>query len=123
VSLQSGQTKRAGVQVACVNPAALGGGAGALDPWFLTATSSPPPPAVTTPWVTYPGLYTAQCESSGGATWLQVNDVAAPGDTRPVVTEALGPTWGYHLDDINLASGNLVRDVQLQEKAYTAAHH
>lgn len=123
VSLQSGQTKRAGVQVACVNPAALGGGAGALDPWFLTATSSPPPPAVTTPWVTYPGLYTAQCESSGGATWLQVNDVAAPGDTRPVVPEALGPTWGYHLDDINLASGNLVRDVQLQEKAYTAAHH
>jgi len=123
VSLQSGQTKRAGVQVACVNPAALGGGAGALDPWFLTATSSPPPPAVTTPWVTYPGLYTAQCESSGGATWLQVNDVAAPGDTRPVVTEALGPTWGYHLDDINLASGNLVNDVLLQEKAYTAAHH
>ena len=52
-----------------------------------------------------------------------MNDVAAPGDTRPVVTEALGPTWGYHLDDINLASGNLVRDVQLQEKAYTAAHH
>ena len=63
------------------------------------------------------------CLSSGGATWLQVDDVAAPGDTRPVVTETLGPTWGYHADDINLASGNLVRDVQLQEKAYAAARH
>jgi hypothetical protein len=123
VSLQSGQTQRTGVQVACVNPAALGGGTGALDPWFPAATSTPPAPAITTPWVTYPGLYTAQCKSSGGATWLQVNDVAAPGDTRPVVKETLGATWGYHLDDINLASGNLVRDVQLQETAYTAAHH
>jgi hypothetical protein len=123
VSLQSGQTRRAGVQVACVNPAALGGGAGALDPWFPTAKSTPPPPAVTTPWVTYPGLYTAQCMRAGGATWMQVNDVAAPGDPRPVVTETLGPTWGYHLDDVNLASGNLVRDVGLAEKAYASARH
>ena len=123
VSLQSGQTRTKGVQVACVNPAALGGGTGALDPWFLAAASTPPAPAVTTPWVTYPGLYTAQCESAGGATWLQVNDIAAPGDGRPVVTETLGPTWGYHVDDINLASGNLVRDVQREEEAYTAAHH
>ncbi|MGH9059018.1 MAG: DUF3089 domain-containing protein, partial [Acidimicrobiales bacterium] len=50
VSLQSGQTATAGVQVACVNPAALGGGTAGLDPYFLTATSTPRPPAVTTPW-------------------------------------------------------------------------
>jgi hypothetical protein len=122
VSLQSGQTKTKGVQVACVNPAALGGGTGALTPWFITATEPAPAPSVTTPWVIYPNLYTAACKDAGGASWLQVNDIAASGDTRPVVTEPLGPTWGYHLDDINLASGNLVNDVRVEEVAYTAAH-
>jgi hypothetical protein len=52
-----------------------------------------------------------------------VNDVGPSGDTRPVVTEALGPNWGYHLDDINLATGNLVADVRTEEAAYTASHH
>ncbi len=122
VSLQSDQTATAGLQVACVNPASLAGGTAPLAPWFLTATSTPPPPPVTTPWVTYPDLYSATCTSSGGATWLQVDDVAAPGDRRPVVTEALGPEWGYHVDDINLASGNLVDDVRVEVAAYTAAH-
>ena len=40
VSLQSGQTAKAGQQVACVNPAALSG-AGDLDPYLLTATQTP----------------------------------------------------------------------------------
>lgn len=122
VSLQSGQTATAGVQVACVNPAALDGGTAALAPLFLTSTMPPPPPSVATPWVTYPNLYTANCQTSDGATWLQVTDVGGPGDDRPVVTETLGPAWGYHLDDINLALRNLVNDVGLQEKAYTAHH-
>jgi Protein of unknown function (DUF3089) len=123
VSLQSGQTQSAGLQVACVNPAAIGGGTASLLPWFRTGSETPPPPALTTPWVTYPDLYTASCESSGGATWLQVTDVGASGDDRPVVTETLGPTWGYHLYDVNLATQNLVEDVQSEELAYTAAHH
>jgi Protein of unknown function (DUF3089) len=120
VSLQSGQTATAGVQVACVNPADLGGGTAALRPLFLTSTMPPPPPSVATPWVTYPNLYTANCQTADGATWLQVTDVAGTGDDRPVVTETLGPTWGYHLDDINLALENLVNDIRLQENAYTA---
>ena len=40
--------------------------------------------------------------------------------TDPLVSETLGPAWGYHLDDINLALGNLVNDVRLQEQAYAA---
>jgi hypothetical protein len=122
VSLQSGQTATTGVQVACVNPASLGGGTADLTPWFLHVTSTPPPPPVSTPWVVYPDLYSATCASGGGATWLQVDDLATPGDRRPVVTEALGPTWGYHLDDINLATGDLVDDVRAQVAAYRAAH-
>jgi hypothetical protein len=73
---------------------------------------------VTTPWVTYPGLYTAQCKSSGGATWLQVTAKTSPGDPRPTVVASMGPTWGYHDSDINLSLGNLVHDVSLEETAY-----
>ena len=118
VSLQSGQTATSGVQVACVNPAALGGGTGDLAPYYPTAESAPPSPAVTTPWVTYPGLYAAACRSSGGASWLQVTTLDAAG--RPTVSQALGPAWGYHQDDINLALGNLVSDTAAAEAAYSA---
>lgn len=118
VSLQSGQTATAGVQVACVNPGALGGGAAKLDPYFLTAGSSPPPPSVTTPWVTYPALYSATCKQGGGAGWLQIATLTRA--RRPVVGESLGPAWGYHLDDINLALGNLLGDVRAEEAAYAA---
>ena len=34
VSLLSGQTATTGLQVVCVNPAAIGGGSGVLDPFF-----------------------------------------------------------------------------------------
>jgi hypothetical protein len=110
VSLQSLQLTTAGQQVACVNPAAIGGGPADLSPYF--------PQTGPVPWVTYPHLYTAACESADGATWLQVNALKAPGDTRPVVTTSLGPTWGYHVADINLALGDLVTDVAALEAAY-----
>jgi hypothetical protein len=109
VSLMSLQFTAAGEQVACVNPAAIAGGTAGLSPYFPQSSS--------VPWVTYPRLYTASCESANGATWLQVNAVRVPGDTRPVVTASLGPTWGYHIDDINLALGDLVSDVSALEGA------
>jgi hypothetical protein len=118
VSLQSGQTATTGQQVLCTNPADLAGGSGPLDPYFPTASSPTPGVSVTTPFVEYPDLYTAQCESSGGATWLQVNAIGAPGDTRPRVSAALGPTWGLHLDDVNLALGNLIDIVGQETAAY-----
>ncbi|MGO9560224.1 MAG: DUF3089 domain-containing protein [Acidimicrobiales bacterium] len=119
VSLQWGETARAGLQVVCVNPAALSGGAADLDPYFLTATS--PTPGVDTGWVEYPGRYRAKCESAGGATWLNVLP-ASPSDVRPAISETLGPDWGFHVEDVNLALGNLVRDVAQMELAYSAAH-
>jgi hypothetical protein len=123
VSLLSGQTATAGLEVACVNPAAPGGGAAGLTPYFPRTTTSPPPPPVGTLWVTYPDLYTARCEQGGGASWLQVSTSASGGDRRPVVTENLGPTWGYHVNDISLVLGNLVQDVHRQEAAYALSHH
>jgi hypothetical protein len=118
VSLQSGQTGGASQQVACVNPATLSGAAGPLQPYFLTVTQDVKGVTVSTPWVTYPGLYTANCETSGGATWLQVGAASPPGDPRPTVTAAQGPEWGYHVDDVNLSLGNLVFDVNSEEAAY-----
>jgi hypothetical protein len=102
VSLLSGQTQTKGLQVACVNPAAMSGGTGTLQPFFNTGSQ----PQV--PWVTYVGLYSANCQSRGGATWLQVTPHRAAGDGRPVVTQALGPLWGLHIYDVNIALGNLV---------------
>jgi hypothetical protein len=46
--------------------------------------------------------------------------VAARGDTRPVVNEIAGPTWGFHFQDINLALGNLVDDVRAAEASYSS---
>jgi hypothetical protein len=118
VSLQSGQTATTGVQVACTNPAALGGGDADLHPYFLSATAEPTPP-VTTPWVTYPRLYAASCRSSGGATWL---NVSTQGAGRPAVSESAGPDWGYHADDVNLALGDLTSDVAAAEATWGAQH-
>jgi hypothetical protein len=118
VSLQSGQTARQGQEVACVNPVTLSSQSGDLQPYFLSATSAVPHVTVSTPWVTYLNLYTAQCERSGGASWLQVTATAVPGDVRPTVSATLGPNWGYHLQDVNLALGDLVADVAGEEAAY-----
>jgi hypothetical protein len=105
VALQSGETRSHGLQVACVNPAALAGGSGTLDSFFPSGGAAP------TPWVEFPGLYTARCETTGGATWLQVSKATGSSDRRPTVTETAGPDWGYHQVDVNLALGNLVEDV------------
>ena len=120
VSLQSGQTRQSGVHVVCTNPAKLGNASAApLTPYFLATNRQAARTGAS--WVTYPGLYTARCMSGAGATWLQVT--SAPGDPRPVVQAALGPTWGLHEYDVNLALGNLVRDVTAAEAAYAARRH
>jgi hypothetical protein len=129
VSLQSEETATAGQQVACVNPAALGGGAGDLNPYLLTTSQIDLKEKVATPWVTYPGLYSAACEQGGGASWLQITSLAGASDIRPVVTEAVlpgaadtGPAWGFHGYEYSLALGSLLRDVAGEEAAWQAGH-
>jgi hypothetical protein len=121
VGLQPGQTLSAGLQVLCTNPAALQGGVAPLDPYFPVADLAPAHRHLSTPWGEYPDLYSGQCLSAHGATWLQVSKIA-PGDQRLDVPQAGGPRWGYHVADVNLALGNLVQDVRAQEAAYQAAH-
>ena len=114
VSALSGQTAKAGTQVLCTNPADLSGGAAMLEPYFEVGVSA----SISTPWVNYPGQYSARCESAQGATWLQVTYTSSPADPRPRLSNILGPTWGLHVDDVNLALGNLVQDVADEEAAY-----
>jgi hypothetical protein len=118
VSLQSGQTATQGLQVVCVNPAALSGGPATLGAVFPSLLQAAP-----TPWVSYPGLYTARCEHSDGASWLNVTKATGPADHRPTVTEDLGPAYGYHVWDLGLAQDNLVSDVAAAETTWTRDHH
>lgn len=125
VSLFGGQSARRGVQVACVNPAAIRGGSALLDPVFPATAADGPLPfhssegKVQTPWVAYPGLYGATCEQRDGATWLNVTKATGPSDDRPRVREtgqgSLTAAWGYHIYDVNLALGDLVGDVAAAE--------
>ncbi len=123
---RAGQAADTNLEVVCVNPAAITGGAGSLHAYFTTAKFPGPlgavsgsGPSAPTPWVAYPDRYTARCQTANGATWLQVTPSTNPGDTRPTVTQTLGPAWGLHLYDVNIALGDLVALVRQQ----AAAHH
>lgn len=121
VSVQAGETTSRGQHVACTNPAALSGGTGTLDPYFVLAQFPTLAPKPSTLWVTFPGLYRAHCVQTGAATWLQVDHRAGTG--RPVVAETAGAEFGYHANDLNLALGNLLADAAASEGTYQAAHH
>lgn len=126
VGPSSGLQTNGNLQALCVNPASLSGGTGPLEPYFA---GTPLPgvfgsdligsPSAPTPWLAYPGLYTAHCESSGGTDWLQVDTTNIAGDKRWVVEQVLGPTWGLHLVDVNIALGNLVELVRQQAAAFS----
>jgi hypothetical protein len=113
VSFLSGETRSAGLQVVCTNPASLGGGTGFLLPIFFGG-----PPGLTTPYVEYPRLYSARCAHSRGITWLAVHVIAASADHRPTVTQDLGPEWGLHVYDVNLSLGNLLGVVSSEIASY-----
>jgi hypothetical protein len=121
----SGRNDNVNLQVLCVNPAALGGRTGALEayrrttpfPGPLGPAFDPRPPAAT-PWVEYPHLYTAKCQTANDATWLQITDIGTPSDQRARVGDALDPTYGLHVADVNIALGNLVDLVRAQATKY-----
>jgi hypothetical protein len=124
---------------ACTNPAALGGGSGELHAYLsrdgrtITGTTPPKPWVVPerpidTPWISVPGLLTAQCTSNDNATYLEVTvhgDPAGP-RTDDIIGDIGGngqvlADWGLHLVDVNLVMGNLVDIVGQQAKAWLAA--
>jgi hypothetical protein len=115
---------------ACTNPAALAGGRGDLHPYLaadgrtIVGTTKPKPwvtpdRPIETPWVSVPGLLTAECKSNETATYLEVTAHADPSAARTSdIVGDLTPDWGLHLVDFNIAMGNLVQIVGEQAKAW-----
>ena len=134
------RTPTPGGASACVNPANLTGGSGALHSYFpagsdlVVADAGPsrdwlPGKTFSTPFVSVPGLLTASCASSPEFNYLAIHvnsdqpgprahDI--PGDV--VVMGHVLKDWGLHLIDANLAMGNLVDLVGAERAAWAAKH-
>jgi hypothetical protein len=112
------------MQILCVNPAAPGGGSGVLRPYFPTTGLSvlvggaSATPLAATAFVSYPGEYSAHCQSAGGATWLQIDRTGGANDHRPPIARSQSPAWGFHVVDVNIALGNLVDLVGSESAAF-----
>jgi len=124
-----GRATKAGQEVLCTAPGALGGGSGALDSFQPTAsfpgTLGPfvkaeegDVPAVSTPWIEEPGAFSGRCSSEGGANVLRVTPAPGVHDLTPQPD----PTWGLHLADMNLSMGTLVDLARRQARAYERRH-
>jgi hypothetical protein len=96
----------AGLEVLCTNPAALGTARAAPLRTLMRGTG--------TPWVEYPGLYTARCMTRGDRTWLAVRVSQADPRAGARFPEDALPGTGLHWSDVNLALGNLVALVRTQ---------
>ena len=118
------------IETLCTNPASLAGGNGSLQSLYRTHLPTQEvegsttegifvhPPTSSTPWIEFDGLYTARCVQSKQASVLLVT---ASGHA-PQLSPAPDAAWGLHIDDPNLALGNLVAIVQSEGRAYAASH-
>jgi hypothetical protein len=115
---------------ACTNPAALGGGEGALHGYFDAGGGTALPLGPTDPWtiggrpiatpmVRVAGLLKAQCRSNAFATYLEVAVERGPGSpaSRDIQGDFVEPL-GLHLVDMEVAMGNLVDLVGQQARRY-----
>lgn len=126
-----------GLEAACVNPAALGGGAAPLHAYLgeghemVTASGARqgpwtnPPQAIRQPFVVVPGLLSAECQRRAGHHYLAVSIHSNPADKRTdqivgdvIIDGQLLPDWGLHRIDMNLVMGNLLDDVRAQAQAW-----
>jgi hypothetical protein len=133
-----GTSSAAGLEAACVNPAALAGGSGALKAYLAAGTDdivsdgtgkplawTAPPSPIATPFVAVPGLLTAECVNSGGFNYLAITTHPDAAGLRvgtitgDVIAGGLVlKDWGLHLIDMNLTMGNMLDLVGSQSAAY-----
>ncbi len=136
-----GGASAAGMEAACSNPAALGGGKGALHAYLASGAETiaagstdsekpkawtTPPTRIATPFVEVPGMLSAECQKdAGGKTYLAISTNPNPGGKRTstytgdvVILGKVQKNWGLHLIDMNLAMGNLIEDVRSEGAAY-----
>ena len=129
----------ANMTAACTNPAALAGAAGELHAYLPSRANAWVDAAlpgawvkthkpILTPFVSLPGMLTAECASSDGLTYLAITSHPSAGDARTgefggevVHAGILHREWGLHIIDVNLAQGNLIQIFRQQSKAWLAA--
>ncbi len=129
-----------GMIAACVNPAALGGGAAPLRAYLSTGgrilspevsphpwVAPAPKPPVSTPFVTVPGLLTGECVKDERGSYLSIRVNADPADPRTdditgdLVSAGVRLTnWGLHQIDMHLVMGDVLDLVAKQSKAWLA---
>jgi hypothetical protein len=123
-----GYSPSSGMTVGCVNPGRPGAtGWVPLDSYWYARSSLPvpggpivwstegPPP---TPYLRTEGLVSGKCINDGPRGYLSVRTNADPQDQR---TDRVGgevgmlgmflPGWGMHLADMNIAQGDLLREI------------
>jgi hypothetical protein len=134
-----GKSAGPGLEAACVNPAALAGGSGTVHAYFGTRTAIVEASSqidwakgkpIDTPFVSVPGLLTAECKKNDVGTYLAITVHGSPGSARTqdipgdvVAGGQVRSEWGLHLIDASLFMGNLVAIVHDQAAAYGRAKH
>jgi Protein of unknown function (DUF3089) len=135
-----GKVDHPSMMAACTNPAALGGGSGELHAYLtahgsgIVVDSNTPQPwvkpeqPITTPFVSVPGMLTAECVANEHGSYLAVTVHGDAGGPRAsdiagdvVMNGQVGQEWGLHLIDVNEAMGNLIEIVSQQSKTYRSA--
>jgi hypothetical protein len=113
-------------QAVCVDPTALDGEDELADAVVPTVVSllggAVEEGRYDTPFVSFPDALRTECVEQDGFHFLSV-ELADPDDPRgleALVEETLGPSWGLHLVDANLAKDNLIRAVEHQAEAHAA---
>lgn len=102
------------------NAAAEGFSSNTQSPW-VTGNSS-----INTPFVSVPGLLTAECVNNGQFSYLEITVNADPSDPRTDTISGdvmnadgtINAGWGLHLIDVNAAMGDLVTLAGRQARAY-----
>jgi hypothetical protein len=131
-----GKVTDPGMVAACTNPAALSGGSAPLHAYFSaegrtivgTSPAVPwvvPERPIETPWVSVPGLLTAQCTANDHASYLEIMVHGDSADPRTdnirgdlMIGNQILTDWGLHLIDVSLGMGNLVDIVKDQSRAW-----
>jgi hypothetical protein len=130
-----GRVPNEGMIAGCVNPAALTGSKDlhaylSAGPNGVSTSSADPKPwaggkKIETPFVSVPGLLSAECVANDTGSYLAVKVHADAADARTdeivgdVVDQGqIRKEWGLHLIDVHVAMGNLIDIVGEQAKAY-----
>lgn len=119
------------VEDICTDPAALAGGSGSLDSMYRIRLATQKVagstsqgvlasavPNVSTPWIEYQGGYSGSCVTSAGHHVLTVH----ASKQVPTLRSFPDASFGLHVDDPNLAMGNLVQLVQSEATSYLKAN-